>query len=417
MTRDRSGRRPRAPVWKTWLGGDANKEMSTSHSRSPEPSPVLALIALAIVHRLRPSWCAIGLAAAATSEGVRPERLSRLCTTAIEPFEAIVRRLTAIGRPRSGSEEATAQAELLVARSLLEAATAVLRALGPWRRAVARQIVVSAWLRIQKAHPELGQKTFAAALALSPRTLRSWLSGQLNASAERLKPTPPPPKKRPPKRRLRRPRFLFDLHVPGIQFAGDTTDLELFGTRLKLIGIQDVGGRDRSLLDSVLIDDHESAALVGEAATKALRDFPGAQFLTDQGTPYMAEKLSETLAALEVEHAPQKEGDPQGKATLERAFGTIKPILAPLAELTNLIANAIPQLRETEFAKACARVLVTPTAPRVSSRRPSESPRPCHERHAHRGGPRARRREVPRGRAGHRPQRPPVLGPRPRPLH
>ena len=61
--------------------------MSESHSHPPKPSPLLALIALAIVHRFRPAWCAIHLADAAGSEGVRAERLSRLCSRAVGAFE------------------------------------------------------------------------------------------------------------------------------------------------------------------------------------------------------------------------------------------------------------------------------------------------------------------------------------------
>src|SRR5262245_45742223 len=150
-----------------------------------------------------------------------------------------------------------------------------------WRRPIARSIIVSAWLRLKAAHPELTQTTFASALALSTRTLRAWLSRR-PGSAPKPEPLPPaakPKKKKKRKRGARRPRFRFDVHVPKLQFAGDTTDLEVFGVPLKLIGVQDIGGRDQSLLDSVIVDDHESAELVVDAATRALRELPGAQFL------------------------------------------------------------------------------------------------------------------------------------------
>jgi hypothetical protein len=331
--------------------------MSRSHTPAPKPSPLLALIALAIVHRFRPEWCALGLAEAAASEGVRAERLSRLCTRACAAFEPIVLRLSARGRPPSARGKDDVRAELGVTQSLLEVATAVLDGVSPWRRPIARHIVVSAWLRLQAATPGLTQTAFASALALSPRTLRSWLADE----TLRQPPSPPPrgrPDERPP-RRLRRPRFRFDLHVPDLQFATDTTDLEMFASPLKLIGVQDVGGRDRDLLDSVIIDDHESSKLVVRALKDALTGLPGAQVLTDQGTPYMAKRTRAALAALAVEHAPQKEGDAPGKATIERAFGLLKPILAPLADLTNELALAVPQLRDGAIAKAGARLLVT----------------------------------------------------------
>jgi hypothetical protein len=42
--------------------------------------------------------------------------------------------------------------------------------------------------------------------------------------------------------------------LPGTQVGADTTDLSVFGVPLKLVGVQDIGGRDRSLFDSVVID-------------------------------------------------------------------------------------------------------------------------------------------------------------------
>jgi transposase InsO family protein len=335
--------------------------MSESHSHPPKPSPLLALIALALVHRFRPSWCAISLSDAARGEGVRAERLSRLASRAASAFEAVVARMISIGRPVHDRQSDALGTELAITQSLLGVAAAMLGAIAPWRKPIARNIIVSAWLRLKAAHPELTQTTFASALALSTRTLRAWLSRRPGSppKPQRLPPATKPKKKKKRKRGERRPRFRFDVHVPKLQFAGDTTDLEVFGVPLKLIGVQDVGGRDQSLLDSVIIDDHESAELVVDAATRALRDLPGAQFLTDQGTVYMAQRTREALADLEIEHAPQKEGDPTGKATLERAFGVIKPIVAPILNLTRRMATAIPQLAQEEIAKASARLIIT----------------------------------------------------------
>jgi hypothetical protein len=334
--------------------------MPESHSHPPKPSPLLALIALALVHRFRPSWCAISLAEAARGESVRTERLSRLTSRAVAAFEGVVARLSAIGRPVRERDRDALSTELAVTKSLLDVAKAMLGATAPWRKPIARNIIVSAWLRLKAAHPELTQTTFASALALSTRTLRTWLSRRPVSPPEpdRLSPPNTAKKRKKRKRGARRPRFRFDVHVPKLQFAGDTTDLEVFGVPLKLIGVQDVGARDQSLLDSVIIDDHESAELVVDAATRALRNLPGAQFLTDQGTVYMAQKTRDALAELEIEHAPQKEGDPTGKATLERAFGILKPIVAPILSLTRRIAIAIPQLRDEEIAKASARLIV-----------------------------------------------------------
>ncbi|MDH5676868.1 MAG: hypothetical protein OEZ06_32430, partial [Myxococcales bacterium] len=84
-----------------------------------------------------------------------------------------------------------------------------------------------------------------------------------------------------------------------------------------------------------------------------------AQLLTDQGSPYMAKQTLELLDALDVEHAPQREADPQGKATIERAFGTCKQMLEPLLSLTDRMAQALPQLADLDLARATVTVLMT----------------------------------------------------------
>jgi hypothetical protein len=150
----------------------------------------------------------------------------------------------------------------------------------------------------------------------------------------------------------------FEVFLPGTQVGADTTDLSAFGVPLKLVGVQDIGGRDRKLFDSVVIDTRESADHVIEAFRVALRDCPGIQALTDQGTPYMAAATRIALDELQAEHAPQKEGDPTGKSTVERGFGSLKDILAPVLGLTNTLAQIIPALRSTDLAIPAARLLV-----------------------------------------------------------
>ena len=214
---------------------------------------------------------------------------------------------------------------------------------------------MGSWKRLRSQHSSLTQAAFAEALSIPQRTLRFWLK---HPRPPRAAPIPPTPTPRPAPR-PKRARFRFDLALPDVQFGSDTTDLRAFAVRLKLIGVQDIGGRARDLLDSVIIDDHENAKLVEKVMTETLHDLPGAQMLTDQGTPYMAESTKDALALLEIEHAPQKEGDPQGKSTVERAFGSIKTFAGPLLELTNRIAVAVPQLAEPALAKAATTVLVT----------------------------------------------------------
>lgn len=337
--------------------------MTTSHTSPPKPTPLLALICLAIVQRLRPDWLAVPLAQAARQERVNPQRLSRLATRAAGTFESLVGTLTRKGRPPADRADDDAATELALTGGLLEVATSILAHV-PLRRAAVRALVVGAYLRLRCDHPRLTQKRFCETLALPSRTLRAWLAEaprptDPSSPSEADDPTQRKKRRRRRRRGPRRPRFGFDVTFPDTQFAADTTDLSAFSVPLKLIAAQDVGGRDTDLLDSILVDDHECADLVVEVLTKALADVPGAQLISDQGTPYLAEKTRAALDELEVEHAVQREADPLGKATVERAFGTVKSIAAPILDLTNRVALAVPALANAVLARAATTLLLT----------------------------------------------------------
>lgn len=329
--------------------------MTRLHTSTPKPSTLLALCCLALVHRLRPDWVTVHVREAADSEGISAERISRLATRALDVFEVALAQLTQKGRPPR--HKADLGDEVAIAQALLGIATAVLGQVSR-HTSVSRAFIVGGWLRLQQSHPLVTQTRFCEVLGLSARTFRNWLTSPpakplLSAPAEA--PRPPKPRRRP----VRRGRFGFDVTLPGTQIAADTTDLRAFGVSLKLIATQDIGGRDADLLTSVIVDDHESAELVAEVLTEALQDRDGAQAITDQGTPYLAEITRNALDELEVEHAPQREGDPLGKATLERAFGTVKSFARPLLALTDRIAEALPALRRADIAKATAKLVVT----------------------------------------------------------
>lgn len=334
--------------------------MTGSHIRPPQPSPVVALVCLAVVARLRPEWVAVKLSDAAADSSVSAQRLSRLCSRAIAPFEAVVATLQRIGRPRRDGtvEEATAQRDLLAA--LLDVATSLLsrgRLRGVWVRA----LVVGAWLRLEQAHPRLTRRAFCAALAVPERTFRHWLTSEATPTSTPT-PKPPAPRPGPRKRPPRRGRFSFAVTLPDTQEAADTTDLCAFNQPLKLVATQDVGGRDLDLLDAVIVEDHESAELVSRVLTQALQDIgqaQGLQVLTDQGTPYLAQLSRNTLEQLDADHAIQREGDPLGKATIERAFGTVKQIAQPLLAITDRLAGAVEALRNVALAKALTTVVLT----------------------------------------------------------
>jgi transposase InsO family protein len=324
------------------------------HDPCPTPSLLLALVALSIVHRFRPAWLAVSIAEAACDGGEHSERLSRLCSRALGPFQAALDALGRRGRP---PKPVTNDGELRLTRALLDVATRLLARVS-LRRSVLRELVVGAWLRLRGEEPSLTQARFCEALALPDRTLRAWLARPMRPTP----PVPPAPEPAPDKKRargLRRPRFGFELVVPGTQLGADTTDTSAFGVPLKLVAAQDVGGRDERLFDSVIVDDRESAEHVVRVVTEALAGREGMQVITDQGTPYLAEATRAALEQLGAEHAPQREGDPLGKATTERAFGTLKGIAQSLLSITDRIAEAVPALRDAKLGTAAAHVVFT----------------------------------------------------------
>lgn len=328
--------------------------MPSSHIRSSKPSALLALLGLTFASRSCSDWVAVPLREAARTEGLNPERISRLATRALGSFEQLVDEMTRVGRPGSNKRDEQSE-ELALTRSLLSVATSLLGEVR-LRKAATRVQIVGAYERLRKEHPTLTHKRFCQALSLPQRTLRSWRS---NPKMSDKRSSPPidnkPQKPRPP----RRGRFGFAFTLPGVQVAADTTDLRAFGIPLKLIATQDVGGRDQSLLDSVIVDDHESAELVVAVLKESLAERPGAQLISDQGTPYLAEATRKAIEELEAEHAIQKEGDPLGKATIERAFGMFKWIASPILAITDRIATAVESLAQAEFAIAFVRLLLT----------------------------------------------------------
>lgn len=337
--------------------------MTSSHIWPPKPSLLLTLICLCIVRRARPEWVAVSVRDAARAEGINAERISRLTTRVLAFFETAVGQFTRIGRRRKdsdtkGDKSGVENSELALTRALLDVATSILKSV-ELRKDTIRALIVGAYLRLRDAHPRLTQKRFCKSLALSERTLRSWLK-KPTVSDIRPSPINDKPKLRPPRRRPpRRPRFGFAVTVSNNQFAADTTNLRAFGLQLKLVATQDIGGRDQDLLDAIIIDDHESADHVARVITRSLTDHPGAQLLSDQGTPYLAAKTREAIEKLEAEHAIQKEGDPLGKATLERAFRTAKDIAAPILAVTNRLASAFECLSQPDLAIAASTLLFT----------------------------------------------------------
>lgn len=323
------------------------------------PSEILTLVCLTVVRRHRPDWVAVSVADAARELDINPQRISRLSSRAQKGFEETLAPLVRRGRPVEDRVAVSRTQRLAVTEALLGIASALL-AHNSWRKPAVKALVVGAYQRLREEHPGLTQKAFCEALALPSRTFREWLSHPEKTSpapADPIAASPPasPPRKRPP----RRPRFTFDRVLPETQLAGDTTDLSAFGCPLKLVATQDVGGRDEDLLESIIVDDHESADLVVQAFTEAIDGREGLQAIVDQGTPYMAQQTRDGLDALGTELAPQVEGTPTDKATMERAFGSVKSFARPLLDVTNRIAEKVPALRNTKLAIALTTLLLT----------------------------------------------------------
>ena len=280
-------------------------------------------------------------------EGVRPERVSRIKKNVAAAFAALVERASQRGRP---AKPPTERAPLLGA--LLALATRLLVLAGvPRKRAVQDEIVVA----FDRLHAEHGvtARDFAAALALPERTFHSWR----HRPATPPRPPTPNPRPRPPRDRGEG-RFALDENAPGVQLGGDTTDITVLGVNLKLTAAQDVGDRERNLFASFAVDEHETFALVTHVVQDALAGREGMQFITDQGKPFLAEAAKDAYDALGVEHAPQREGTPTAKATVERGFGTVKTALAPILGLLDRVAEAVPALHRADLAKHLGTLLV-----------------------------------------------------------
>jgi hypothetical protein len=81
--------------------------------------------------------------------------------------------------------------------------------------------------------------------------------------------------------------------------------------------------------------------------------------------PARSPRAAATKLALDerqAEHAPQKEGDPTGKSTVERGSGSLNDVLSPLLSLTDRLAELVPALRSPDLAIPFARLVVTTIA-------------------------------------------------------
>jgi hypothetical protein len=322
---------------------------ASQESRS-KSSLLLALVCASIVADYDRLWLARPVAQLIPQGGPRPEWVSRIKAKLRGVFADLVEAATRRGRRPTPARDHRAP----VLEALLAVATRLLALSDvPVRRRAVQDELVCAFDRVHRDHG-VTARAFCAALALSERTFRSWQ----DRPAKPPPPPPPPKPPSPPPNDRNTGRFALEATAPDTQLGGDTTDLCVLGIGLKLVGIQDIGDRERCLYDAFVIDVRESAELITGAVADAVAGREGLQFITDQGTPYLAEAARQAYDAIGVEHAPQREGAPTEKATVERGFCTIKTALTPIFGVLNRIAAAVPALRQPILARHVATLLV-----------------------------------------------------------
>lgn len=321
-----------------------------SQESPPKSSLLLALICASIVADHDRSWLARPVAQLIPAGGPRADRLSRLKAKLRDVFADLVDAATRRGRRPTSPRDHRGPvlgALLAVATRLLALSEVPVR-----RRAVQDELVCA----FDRVHGEYGvtAREFCAALTLSERTFRSWQERPAKPPTTPPPPTPPSP---PPNDR-NTGRFDLGVTAPDTQLGGDTTDLRVLGVDLKLVGVQDLGDRERRLFDAFAIDERECSDLVECVVADAAAGLEGVQFITDQGTPYVSEAAKQAYDAIGVEHVPQREGTPTEKATVERGFGTLKNALAPILALLDRVATAVPTLQQPRLAQHVATLLV-----------------------------------------------------------
>lgn len=321
-----------------------------SQDSPPASSLLLALVCASVVADFDPSWLAAPVARLIPDGGPRPERISRAKAKLKGVFADLVEAATRRGRRPTAPREdrAPVRGALLAVATRLLAQSAV-----PVRRRAVQDELVCAFDRVHADHG-VTARAFCAALALPERTFRSW---QDRPAAPPSPPPPPSPPSPAPNDR-NTGRFALEVTAPDTQLGGDTTDLRVLGVDVKLVGVQDLGDRQRCLFDAFAIDERETAELVERVVADAAAGREGIQFVTDQGKPFVAEAAKQAYDAIGVEHAPQREATPTEKATVERGFGTVKNALAPILELLDHVASAVPALRCPDLARHVGTLLV-----------------------------------------------------------
>jgi hypothetical protein len=318
--------------------------------KKKKPSWIVAVIAALIVHQYNRQWLAGPVSELAGLDKTAQERFSRLNRRLLAPIEDLVDCAVRRGRPPA---QATPGNRIELLESLLAVAVSLIAHVPVYKRSIQDRLV-QAFERMRGKHG-IEARTFCKMLGLKERTFRNW--------RKRAGSAPPPPREKPPGKQGKRKsaqtgRFeLFHL-VPDIQAMADTTDMSVLGVPLKCIAVQDPGKRTSRLFEGFGVFTQENADHVIEVVRTSMADRPGMQLLTDQGTPYLAELARRAYDEMDLDHAPQREGSPTEKATLERAFGMVKTSLRPLFDLSNRLAGLLPSLKNPELSRSLGQLLM-----------------------------------------------------------
>jgi hypothetical protein len=327
--------------------------LPASQNNAPKPSRLVALTCAAVVAAYDRRWLAQPLSALVGPEDVAPETLSRLKARLLGPLEGLVARLHRRGRPKTASEALSLRAELEATRTKLELAASVIAAGGVRSRALQDRLV-AAYGALEKRHA-MSLRDFCTSLGLSERTFRSWRNRKPAPPQDTATTRAAASTQAAAQRGPLRPRV-----VPA-QPAGDgghDTHPRLRRRPADRRHPRNPGRRHKELLRAFAVTEQENSDVVVRVLGEALGALPGAQAITDQGTPYIARATQQACEAMEIEPAPQVEGAPTDKAPLERAWGTVKRALAPLLGLTDRVAAAVPQLRSPALARAALALLL-----------------------------------------------------------
>jgi len=249
-----------------------------SQDSPSESTLLLVLVCASIVAEYAPSWVVRPVAQLIPNGGPRADRISRLKAKLRDIFLDLVEAATRRGRRSTPVGDSDRRAAVLGA--LLAVATRLLsQSQVPVRRRPVQDELVCAFDRVHAEHGVTAHE-FCAALALPERTLRSW---QHRPPAP-IPARPPPPPPAPPPNDRNTGRFDLGVTAPDTQLGGDTTDLRVLGVDLKLVGVQDLGDRERQLFDAFAIDERVSADLIKRVVTAAAAGLEGMSALTRNRT-------------------------------------------------------------------------------------------------------------------------------------